>query len=457
MARTRVGWIGAIAASVALAIMLGLGLHAVRGFFDASKLVERTATIQATIGQVRDILLDAETAQRGYVLTGRTDYLGPYISARARLDEAIPRLRALLSDNPEQLVRLASVEGSVERKMNELAEVIAARRDRGLDAARSVVEANRGKRRMDTLRRNLAAMHTAEDGLLASREDVQAHDAMLALAALVVTSGLFGLLLVLAWAVRRSARAHERVRAAEAARLLAENERLAEKTRATQLQEQFVAILGHDLRSPLQALSLGLTIVEQAGPEARVAMIARLRGSTRRMKTMVEQLLDLARARVAGGLAVAPARADLQHVVRDVVDELRAANPDATVHVETDGDLFGDWDCDRLEQLASNLIGNAIDHGDPTIPVRVRLHGDLERVTFEVHNFGAPIPEKTRSELFEPYHQRETSRVHRRAGLGLYIANEIVTAHRGTIDVTSSEAEGTRFAVTLPRRAVHGT
>jgi signal transduction histidine kinase len=438
---------------MALAMTLALSLYAVRSLSTASDLVEHTAMVKFAVAEVGNALIDAETGQRGYLLTDNEDYLQPYRDARSRLDAMIVRLRELVVDDRGQLATLGNVDRDARSKLNELEEALEARTTRGMPAALAVIDTNRGKRLMDALRSGLAAMNADEDRLLATREDAQARDATLAIAALVVTSVLFGLLAAVARSLRRSARAQQKLRDAEAARLLADNERLAEKARTTQFQEQFVAILGHDLRSPLQALQLGLSVLETTPPSSRSTAIARMAASTRRIERMVTQLLDLARSRLAGGIAITPVAADLGRLVRGVADELRIARPNTALIVESDGDLTGEWDADRLEQVASNLIGNAIDHGGTSAPVRVTLHGEPDRVTLEVHNDGPAIPEPARGTLFEPYQDSRERRRKAGLGLGLYITKEIVAAHAGTIAVASVGDAGTTFTVTLPRHA----
>ena len=309
--------------------------------------------------------------------------------------------------------------------------------------------------KMDALRQDVADMKQEEARLLVGRRQMQQRSATHAITSLVMASVLLGLLLVLAATWRRFAAAQERSVAAEAARLRADNDRLVERARTTEFQEQFVAILGHDLRNPLSSLSMGLALLKRSPPAAYPATLARMARSTSRMQRMVDQLLDLARARLGGGLTVEPTPVDLGEVARQVTDELVAAHPDRAVVLDASGDLAGKWDPDRLAQVVSNLVGNAIDHGSPADPVRVELHGDGGDVLLSVHNAGAEIPEKVQMTLFEPFRRDEREATTSRTsglGLGLFITREIVRAHGGSIEVTSNEGRGTTFSVTLPRQ-----
>jgi signal transduction histidine kinase len=173
------------------------------------------------------------------------------------------------------------------------------------------------------------------------------------------------------------------------------------------------------------------------------------------MSRMIEQILDLTRSRLGGGLEVQPALMDLCATLTNVVDELRTAYPSRTIQLRCSS-LLGAWDRDRLEQVFSNLISNAIHHGVADKPIMVEAHADGGVVSVSVHNEGPPIPEELRTKIFSPFRRgNRDSRTAKTAGLGpgLYISREIVLAHGGEIVVQSGLADGTTFRVTLPARA----
>jgi PAS domain S-box-containing protein len=224
-------------------------------------------------------------------------------------------------------------------------------------------------------------------------------------------------------------------------------------------QEGFVAVLGHDLRNPLSAIDMGAAVLRQrmGNDPATARVLDRMRSSSKRMALMIEQILDLTRSRLGGGLELRPAPLDLCPVLTVIVEELRAAHPSQAIELHCPPAATGTWDRARLEQVFSNLVANAISYGAPEKPVKVQVHllGE-EEVRVTVHNEGEPIPEALLARIFEPFRRggRDSRTSHTAGvGLGLYISREIVRGHGGEIDVRSDRAEGTTFRVTLPRIA----
>jgi len=168
---------------------------------------------------------------------------------------------------------------------------------------------------------------------------------------------------------------------------------------------------------------------------------------------MVGQIMDLSRSRVAGGFDVSFAPVELHELLSGVIDELRTANPEATIRLAGES-LIGHWDRERLEQVFSNLIGNAIHNRLAQTPITVRTRHDGECARIEVHNEGPAIPEALRSTLFDPFRRGERSGREAKTaglGLGLYISRQLVLAHGGELAVRSDAEHGTTFSATLPR------
>jgi signal transduction histidine kinase len=269
-----------------------------------------------------------------------------------------------------------------------------------------------------------------------------------------------GALLLLAAAADRAAFLLERERLLEAARdAAARAQRVEEEAeRRRHAVDTILGVVGHDLRNPLGAVHMSAALLQKRGGlegwQART--VERMRSSAGRMGRIIADLLSYTRTRLGSGIPINRTGADLRAVVQRVVDELRAANPDREIVVEAPegAALSGPWDPDRLEQVASNLVSNAVDHGDPGTPVRVQLAGGAAEVTLAVRNAGPGLPPEVMAHLFEPFSRPpdERSRKASGLGLGLYICREIVRGHGGEI---SADASGGEMMVTvrLPRAA----
>ena len=236
-------------------------------------------------------------------------------------------------------------------------------------------------------------------------------------------------------------------------RLAAERAALAERERIQSFQERFLAILGHDLRNPLASLDMGASILrERTIDPAQLRILDRMSSSAQRMSRMIEQILDFTRIRLAGGLQLVRQPMDLRAALETIVGELSTAYPSRRITLVCPS-VSGNWDRDRLEQVFSNLIGNALLHSDPNAPVTIEGRSNEQVVEVDVHNEGPPIPVELQSSLFNPFRRGERdSRTSLTAGLGLglYISQELVQAHHGTLDVHSDAGTGTTFRVSLP-------
>lgn len=233
-------------------------------------------------------------------------------------------------------------------------------------------------------------------------------------------------------------------------------------------KEVFMGILGHDLRNPLNTILTTARLMTLRGellPDSQ-KRIDRVISSGVRMQRMIEQILDMARDRLTSGIAISrTAPRDLVPLVSKIVEETRLAHPERRIELRTEGRCFGSVDADRFEQVVSNLLGNAATHGDPTRPIVVRVArgvaafgGDTlrpevseDQVRFSVRNYGTPIDPSFLPLLFDPFRrQRKPEGRSAGLGLGLYISERIVRAHGGTIQVESSEKDGTLFEVLIP-------
>jgi len=223
-------------------------------------------------------------------------------------------------------------------------------------------------------------------------------------------------------------------------------------------KEMFLAILGHDLRTPIGAVltSAKFMLETKELVEPHLTLTTRIVSSTTRMNQMVGALLDFTRSRLGGGIPIAPAPMNMGKAVHDVVNEISAGHPERKIEVDARGTLNGEWDCSRISQVLTNLIGNALEHGSDRTAVTIEVQGDTKEVRVAIHNRGAAIPEDQMDGLFNAMKRQEisgkTDGPSANLGLGLYIADQIVHAHKGRIDVESSEDRGTTFTVHLPRQ-----
>jgi signal transduction histidine kinase/DNA-binding response OmpR family regulator len=227
----------------------------------------------------------------------------------------------------------------------------------------------------------------------------------------------------------------------------------AERERIAEFQQAMLGIVGHDLRAPLGAIVIGTEMLAaDIKDPANAHVLARIDSCAQRMTRMVDQLLDMTRARLGGGIPLARQRAPLLPLVRSVIDELALAHTGTRFELVGGADIVGVWDPDRLAQVASNLIGNAVHYGLRDAPIVVKLSRSAGAATITVHNQlrGQPISPEAIVTMFEPYRRGSgTERNGNGLGLGLYIVNEIVRAHGGAVTVESS-AVGTTFRVVLP-------
>ncbi len=224
-------------------------------------------------------------------------------------------------------------------------------------------------------------------------------------------------------------------------------------------REMFLAILGHDLRSPLGAVLTASNFLVTEGDlsGANLTMASRIRSSGERMLALVSDLLDFTRSRLGRGIPITRTATDIAALSRETIDEIGAYHPDREFQLSVSGDLRGQWDSERVRQALSNLVENAVKHGTASTPIAVTALGEDEEAVIAVQNRGAVIARGEQEQIFDPFKSivspERLERDQEGMGLGLYIAQEIAIAHGGRIDVESSQERGTTFRLHLPRSA----
>jgi signal transduction histidine kinase len=372
---------------------------------------------------------------RAYLLTQKSRFLQDHEKARAALDRALATLDGRLEtkEGKELLAQVAALEKGLGIKAESLME----RRARGLTAEEAgrlleleiqpdrdeldaVVESlERHKRRVLEAAKEAAAQNAARASIIL----------WLTIGASVLLSGTLAFLLV---------RSYRHV------------------AQAADFQQRVIAIVGHDLRSPLAAILASAShVLSKASLDEKFAgVIARVLRAARRIEILAKLLVDFTQAKSTFGLSIVPQQDNLHEVCEQVVDEFRLSHPNRTITLEKNSDGRGDFDRDKLVQVVANLIDNALRHGATDTPIEVRTDGSNPSVLeLSVVNRGEPIPPKLLPHIFEPFRygeRPETAAVRESLGMGLYIVAEVVKAHGGRVAATSKDGK-TTLTVLLPR------
>jgi len=433
--------LAAILAAATLLTLIAVNLMTLAGISSSRPLIVHMRAVQTLLLQTRAALVDAETGRRGFLLLGERVYLEPLERAEKSLRVLLAELRGLHLDEPSRQRRIEELERLASAMLADVRQTVDLYEDGQRRAALATVR--NGEAILDAARRLIGQLRDEEDQQLEQRTAAAVRN--LEIAMWIDASAGLGLLVLglLLYAINRDIARREALEAA--------------LRDSAKFQEQFVGILGHDLRNPLNAISVGadLLLRKETVAQDSHATLRRIASSAARMRRMVEQLLDLTRARLAGGIPVQPTPGtNLADVARGAVEELRVAHPEAQLTVHATAQISGEWDADRMAQVVSNLVGNAISHGAGG-PVDVQVNGANGSAILEVHNGGAPIPADLLPRIFDPFRQAMPATVAHGLGLGLFITRQIVLAHGGTIGVVSAQPEGTTFKVVLPSQRIH--
>ncbi len=449
-------------AALFLLSVIGIVSYAsIRNFSMETGLNEHTQRVIAAIAEVGSVVKDAETGQRGYVITGQDRFLEPYNAAVAAIDARIQALRALTADQPAQQARVVLLTELIDEKLAFLREMIRAREVEGFASAQAHIATGRGKALMDAIRLALSDMHDAEARRLESRRDDTAHSAWITVCVITVGSLLaFALVGVSGWLIRRDMALRGRV---EAELLKARDA----ADRANQSKSQFLANMSHEIRTPMTAIIgyADLLLDPQHTASDRLDYVNTIRRNGEHLLTVINDILDL--SKIESGTPVidlvecVPCRvlSDLASLMR-----VRAAEKGLALEVKSHGPVPQTVRTDptRLRQILINLVGNAIKFTDQGW-IRVTMALDdspphAPRLRFDVIDTGIGITARDVGRLFEPFMQADntTTRRYSGTGLGLPISRRLARMLGGDIAVDSTPGRGSTFTLTIDPGPLEG-
>jgi signal transduction histidine kinase len=440
---------GFAAIVIVLIVLLFSGLANVRHVYRASEAVAHTHAVKTALERLLSVVVDAETGQRGFVITGEEKYLEPYERARVGLAGSLAEVRSLTADNDEQGVDFERLVDLSQRKLSELDRTIAVRRQAGFTAARDVIADDVGRRLMDDMRTIVVRMEAREDQLLAIRSADAARDYYTAEVTHVVGM-LIGLLAVSALFAATASHAVQRARAARA--LEAKH---AELRQALQLKDEFVSVISHELRTPMTTIvgwarMLGERSVRPEKVDDAIAVINR---SADALRQLIDDLLDTSQL-VSGRMRLSIGRVDLREVVTEAVEGVRlsAENKGLALMVATphEASISVQGDAARLRQVVWNLLSNAIKFTPTGGQVVLELTTTEHGFRLEVRDTGAGIEPEFLPHVFDRFRQGRSVR-QEGVGLGLAIVRHLVELHGGTVTAQSDgSGKGSSFVVELP-------
>lgn len=450
-------WLAVVFAPLLLAILVNgyLAMHSLNALATSKGVVSKSHAVLAQIHLVETRLVDAESAMRGYLLTGDTAYLTPYAMARSTLADEVARLKALTAGGAAQQRRIAALTPMIAPLLDEWQRAVNLRAGQRNDEAIAAMRDDKVQRTMGSIRRLLAEMDGMEERLLDGRlrtANGSVREAQITV--LVATGADVALLVTLFALVWRAFAARERhLREEQSARATAET--------AVALRDEFLSIASHELRTPV-AILLGNTQLLERLLAGRVRQDTHVRQSfaaierqLTRIQALIATMLDVSRIE-RGHLKIAHDPLDLVVLVQTVVDEVRAttqAHPiELVIPTDPPPTIFVFGDSLRLEQVMFNLLQNAIKYSPDGGSIQVTVTHADEWASVVVADHGLGIAAEALPHLFERFYRAPAVRSEHISGLGigLYIVHEIVTLHGGDVSVASEQGAGTTFTVRLP-------
>jgi signal transduction histidine kinase len=435
--------IACLTAGMLVVLAIGIILYQqCQSMIESRKSVLHTQEAITAVTDLRSVMNITETGQRGFILTGKQSYLEPYEAALELVPRRLATAQRALSDNKTQIERFTALSILIEQKLSELTQTVELRKDKGFDAAVKVVRSDRGMLYMDKIRaliRNILdteqmQLQEQNDRLDATTQKCLAAFAILAICAVSLFSA-FGIFMQRYLAGLRTA--HQ------------------ELTDHKNRLEEFYAILAHELRTPITSIrgSLGLMANNLAGPLSEEAqlLVKISNDESDRMLRLINELLDLKKIE-EGKFELNLTTVAPEVLVSKTVDGLSGMAQDA--HIKLVGEVHStkpiSCDEDRIVQVLTNLISNAIKFSGPETNVAVIVEDNDTQVRFSVRDEGPGIPADKQHKLFQKFQELGTPSKHRGTGLGLAISKSIVEVHGGHIGFESKVGVGSIFWLDLP-------
>ncbi|MGH8592526.1 MAG: sensor histidine kinase [Gammaproteobacteria bacterium] len=447
-----------------------LSYRGTRAVLDASARAVHTHEVLAELKDTLVTVTDAETGQRGFLLTGEAVYLKPYEAAIARLEEHLARLKQLTADNPEQQRRMARLEERSAVRLAILKKGLSLRRRQGFEAARQWTSTAGGREAMEEVRAIIEEIASEEARHLSRRAQESRQSGQEAFLGLALETGLSLALLFLAYYLLRrdllgAERATSALRAAHDELERQVKERTLELERSNRELQDFAFVASHDLQEPLRKIQAFGGRLKDKYAEALEGQgrdyLERMQNAARRMQTLINDLLALSRVTTKAQPFVPVA---LEEVARQVVGDLEARIEETGGHVEVGPLPAIEADPLQMRQLLQNLISNALKFHLPQQPPLVRVHGAIIEggealaehtaangsCQIAVQDNGIGIDEQYLDRIFTPLQRLHARGEYEGTGMGLAVCRKIVEQHGGRITATSTLGQGATFLVTLP-------
>lgn len=444
-----------VALTIVLLLVIILGVAAYRQvvvFATTLRTLDNSRQVSMVAEELYRHLLNAESGQRGYVITGNNSYLVPYNAGVVSVRENLLFLREVLASDPNYAELQRTLPGQIETKLAELSNTIDARREQGFEAAQSLVATDVGMTMMDDIRQQLRTLITderqqftyAQDFVVRRAQRVSALVAVL----VVVVLGLAALVYI---QVRRNVRRNETVREGLAVALRRERE-------LNELKTHFIRTVSHEFRTPLAIIQTSTDLLsrysDRMSEARREEHLDKLQAQVRHLTSMLEDAVTLQKTQLSD-LPYEPAMIDLRVLCQQVLESMKPAAGNRQLNLTTKGNDY--WlavDPALMVRAMTNLLQNAIGYSYDGSAIEIELSRTADTATIRVRDQGTGIPYDEQGHLFDLFFRGSNSSEIAGAGLGLPVVKSIVELHAGSVGYASTPGSGTTFTITLPVRQI---